>query len=291
MKLTPVFVGLSLALAAQASWFGADSSKTDSAVLPYTTWSSAQLRDWLDAHAVTVPQRTPSETELRALVESNWHSAAAWTYDQYASAQKSFQDLRDSSFDAWDESQLREFLLKQGVVSPKGPREKLVLMAKEKYRQYASAASSFSSVASSLSSQASATASTAVYGDSKYQASKSLSSVVAKATSPVVSTFDESKDYVYSTWDENRMRSWLEEKGLLKTKEQKKKDELLQMMHDAYGRVTNPVWQVWSDSYIVRRLPSSITELDTDIPPSIHGSFPTTSSSPMRRRVASTIMS
>lgn len=295
MKLTPVFVGLSLALAAQASWFGSDKSKTDSAVLPYTTWSAAQLRDWLDAHAVTVPQRTPSETELRALVESNWHSAAAWTYDQYASAQKSFQDLRDSSFDAWDESRLREFLLQQGVVSPKGPREKLVLMAKEKYRQYGNAASSFSSQASasasSLSSQASASASTAVYGDKKYQASKSVSSVVAKATSPAVAAFDESKDYVYSTWDDNQMRSWLEEKGLLKTKQQKKRDELLQMMHDAYGKAVNPVWQAWSDSYIVRYFSHLVYEYDADSCFSIHGSSPTISSSPMRRRVASTTTS
>ena len=246
MKISPIFVGLSLALAAQASWFGGDSPKTDTAVIPYTTWSKSQLTDWLNAHSVTVPQRTLSEAELRDLVESNWHSAAAWTYDQYASAQKSFQGLRDSSFDAWDESRLREWLLEQGVVNPKGPREKLVLMAKEKYRQYSSAASSYSS-------RASAGASTAVFGDSMYQASKSVSSVVAKATDPVIKVFDESKDYVYSTWDENRLRGYLEREGLLKTKQQKKKEELVQMMHDSYGRVVNPIWHAWSDSYMVRR--------------------------------------
>jgi len=240
MRLTALFVGASLCLAAQASWFG---TNTNTAVDPYSTWSAAQLRDWLEVHNINVPKRTPTEPELRGLVADNWNAATTWTYDQYASAQKSFTDLRDTSFDAWDESTLREFLLRQGVVAPKGPREKLVLMAKEKYRQYTQAASSYSS-------QASATASTLVYGDSAYQASKSVSSVVSRATSPVVAAFDDTKDYVYSTWDENQMRSFLEEKGLLKTKQQKKKEELLQMMHDTYGKVADPVWNAWSDSYM-----------------------------------------
>jgi cell division septum initiation protein DivIVA len=46
------------------------------------------------------------------------------------------------------------------------------------------------------------------------------------------------------------MRTWLEKKGLIKTKSETKKDELLQMMHDAYGSVANPVWEAWSDSYL-----------------------------------------
>ena len=243
MKVTPLFVGLSLALAVQASWWGG--SDTDSAPAPYTTWTSPQLRAWLESQRIDVPKKASSEQDLRSLVADNWAGATAWTYDQYAAAQKGFADLRDSSFDAWDESRLREWLLEQGVVSPKGPKETLVLMAKEKYRQYMSAASSFSA-------KASAGASTAVYGDSKYQASKSVESLKARATAPVVKAFDETKDYVYSTWDDNQLRSYLEGKGLLKTKQQKKRDELLQMMHDAYGKVASPVWNAWSDSYIVR---------------------------------------
>jgi hypothetical protein len=104
-----------------------------------------------------------------------------------------------------------------------------------------------------LGGQASKSASSAVYGDAGYQASKSLESIVARATTPVMQTFDESKDYVYSTWDEAQLRRYLVEKGMLKSKEQKRKEELYQMMHNAYGRVANPVWSVWSDSYMVRR--------------------------------------
>lgn len=137
-------------------------------------------------------------------------------------------------------------------MAPKGPKEYLAVLARQKYNAYTTAASSFSSMAS-------ASASSAIYGSKEYRASKSLESLAAHATGAVVQAtkevankFDDSKDYVYSTWDENQMRSWLVKKGLLKSKEQKTKEQLVQMMHASWGRVANPVWEAWSDSYIVR---------------------------------------
>jgi hypothetical protein len=54
-----------------------------------------------------------------------------------------------------------------------------------------------------------------------------------------------------SSWDDNRLRSYLEEKGVIKTKQQATRDELLAKMNEAYAKTTNPIWQAWSDSYIV----------------------------------------
>lgn len=179
------------------------------------------------------------------LVGENWHSASAWTTDQYTRAQKSFADVRDTTFDLWDESRLREFLLEQGVVAPTGPRESLVTLAKQKYRDYSSAASSFSSAAG-------AAASTAVYGDTKHQLSKTASSIAAQATNEVGRIFDDSKDYIYSTWDDNQLKDFLTKKGVLKTKGEQKRDELLTMMKSAYSSLTDPIWEAWSDSYMVR---------------------------------------
>lgn len=125
--------------------------------------------------------------------------ASAWSAEQYQKAQQVFQGLKADAFDSWDESRLREFLLEQGVVEPKGTREQLSLLAKQKYRAYSSAASSYSNSATSLASQASQSASTAVYGDSSYQASKSISSAIAQATNDVSRKLEDSKDYVYST--------------------------------------------------------------------------------------------
>ncbi|KAL0952405.1 hypothetical protein HGRIS_006680 [Hohenbuehelia grisea] len=237
MRPTLLIIAAVAVVGAHASWFGSDS--TD-----YTTWSKSDLTRWLEEHNVPIPESAKSsKTQLQDLVKTNWNTASAWTYDQYAAAQQSFQDLRDSTFDAWDESRLREFLLEQGVVAPSGPREQLVLLAKQKYRAYTNAASSFSS-------RASATASTAIYGDSQYQASQSLSSIVAQATNDVQQTLDDSKDYVYSTWDDNQLRTYLEDKGVIKTKSQKKREELLALMRDSYAKVTNPVWEAWGTSYI-----------------------------------------
>ncbi|KAJ7353333.1 hypothetical protein DFH08DRAFT_922997 [Mycena albidolilacea] len=231
MRPTVLYL-LALSAGASASWFGSDTPQ-------YNEWSTTELKKWLNDHNINAPE-TYSQQQLKDLVQSNWNLATAWTYDQYASAQKSFADVRESTFDAWDESRLREFLLEQGVVAPKGPREQLVLLAKNKYAAYTSAASSFS-----------AQASTAVYGDSTHQATKSVSSVIAQATREAARQLDDSKDYVYSTWEDNRLRSFLVEKGALaKDSADKKRVELLTLMRDVYARVTTPIWEAWSDSYM-----------------------------------------
>ncbi|EEB90256.1 hypothetical protein MPER_11557, partial [Moniliophthora perniciosa FA553] len=204
---------------ALASWFGSDEPS-------YTSWNSEQLRQWLADHHITSPKPSPidqfTHSQLVELVKANWDTATAWTYDQYHNTQEVFANLRDSTFETWDESRLREFLLEQGIVAPKGPREELVLLAKSRYRAYTDAASSFTSSASRA-------ASTAIYGDEVYQATRSLSSIAAQATKEAQKAMDDSKDYVYSTWDDNQLRSYLEEKGVLKTKTEKKREELLAM--------------------------------------------------------------
>ncbi|KAK0216105.1 hypothetical protein IW262DRAFT_197006 [Armillaria fumosa] len=232
-----------LAVGAQASWFGPDTPK-------YTEWSNEELQKWLKDHHISTPSLdTYSRNDLLELVKSNWNGAAAWSYDQYVSAQKSFSSLRDSAFDTWDESRLREFLLEQGIVAPKGHREELVLLAKNRYKSYTDAASSFAS-------QASATASTAVYGNAQHQATQSVSSFVAQATESVLRAMDDSKDYVYSTWDDAQLRDYLVQKGVLKPKTEKKRGELLAMMKDAYYSVADPVWEAWSNSFMYEWLTS-----------------------------------
>jgi hypothetical protein len=240
-----LFVIATLLLAVQASWFGGSNEPA------YKSWNANELKAWLQVHNVPLTEYV-SEADLRKAVENNWNTASAWSFDQYNSAQKSFTDLRDNVFDSWDESKLRQFLLEQGIVAPQGPREYLVVLAKQKYKAYTSAATSFSSMASS-------SASSAVFGSKESQATESAESLASRATDAITQAtkditdkFDETKDYAYSTWDENQMRSWLVQKGLLKSKEQRKKEELIQMMHTAWGRVASPVWEAWSDSYIVR---------------------------------------
>ncbi|KAI0270632.1 hypothetical protein BC834DRAFT_862331 [Gloeopeniophorella convolvens] len=240
MKLTLVLL---LALGAQASWFGSDTPA-------YQQWDTQQLTTWLKEHNVPVPSDAPSQAQLQDLVKENWAAAQAYGADQYHAAQHSFQGLKDSAFETWDESTLRQFLLDQGVIEPKGPREQLVQLAKSRYRDYQSAASSLSYAAS-----------TGVYGSPAHQATQSLSSAVAQATADVSRKVDDSKDYVWSTWDDNRLRTFLEEKGIIKTKQQASRDEMIKLAKTYYSKATSSVYETWSDSYIHQWL------LDHQIPP------------------------
>jgi hypothetical protein len=220
-----------------ASWFSSDSPT-------YTSWDTTQLKSWLVEHNLYSPSlNNADQSTLLALVEANWNSASSWTHEQLNKAQKSFQGVQSNAFDKWDESKLRNWLLEQGVVAPKGPKEQLVLMAKSRYNAYTAAASS-------LSAQASDAASTAFYGSSQYQASKSISSVAAMATSQVAKSLDDSKDYIYSTWSDSDLKDYLVKKGVIKSDSQKKRDELLGLMKTSYASVANPVWEAWSDSYM-----------------------------------------
>jgi len=233
MKLFQFIVPITLISISSASWWGSSSPEP-----VYAKWSPSELQSWLYAHNIPVPS-SPSEDTLKSLVQQNWNSATAWSYDQYASAQKSFADIRDASFEKWDESRLRDFLLQQGIVAPKGPKEQLVLLVKQRYTAYTNAASSFSSRAT----------------DTAHQMSQSLSSIAAQATSDVTRTLDDSKDYIYSTWDDNRIRTYLESKGVqVQADVQKSHAHLLNLMRDWYATLTTPVWQAWSDSYLVRSL-------------------------------------
>ena len=130
-------------------------------------------------------------------------------------------------------------------MAPSGPREQLVLLAKQQYRAYKDAASS-------LSSQAFASASTAIYGDSTYQASKSVSSIIAQATKEAARALDNADDYVYSKWDNSQLEDYLRTKGVLKGQVETNRQAFLAKMEDAYAKVANPIWEAWSDTYIVR---------------------------------------
>ena len=136
-------------------------------------------------------------------------------------------------------------MLEQGVVAPSGPREQLVLLAKQKYRGYNVAGSS-------LSAEASKTA--GGYMSSASSLGATASTAIAQTTKDVVRKMDDGKDYIYSTWDEGRLRKYLEDKGVVDKKSSSKltKKQLLEKMRDTYASATVPIWDSWSDSYIVR---------------------------------------
>lgn len=232
-----LFLAAALSTGAQASWF----SGGPSTPREYVEWSTNDLKAWLVAHNVPLPSSSIAnspeaqrEVFLKE-VQSNWDTASSWTQEQYYNAQSAFTDIRENAFETWDESTIRAWLLEQGVVSPSSPKEELVLLAKHRYNDYRKAASQFADDVKATGEDA----------------TSSASSIAATATTEAAKALDNTKDYVYSTWDENKLRSYLESKGAIKTKEQKSRDELLALMKTYYADVADPAWDAWSTSYIV----------------------------------------
>lgn len=113
-------------------------------------------------------------------------------------------------------------------MEPKGPREKLILLAKNHYNAYKDAGSSLS-----------------------YSVTDTFSGLFSTSTDGVWKALDDSKDYVYSSWDDTQMKGYLVSRGVLKSDAQKTRDQYLKLMKEHYAVVADPVWQAWSDSYIV----------------------------------------
>jgi len=150
---------------------------------------------------------------------------------------------------------LREYLLEQGVVSPKSTREQLLVLAKNQY------VSSVRLSRLQLIDRASA-ASTAIYGHPTDQASKSassaygqassgyqaLSSQAAYASTQASKKLDDAKDYVFSSWDDNQLRTWLEEHNIVSTPAPTGRSALLNNVRVAYLKATSPLYEAWSTS-------------------------------------------
>ncbi|KAF9078322.1 hypothetical protein BDP27DRAFT_1388222 [Rhodocollybia butyracea] len=204
------------------------------------------MHEWLGRARLSVPKARGSHSDSASAYPSSFSS---WTPSQYDSFQETFASLRDNTFDAWDESRLREWLLAQGIVAPKGPKEELVLVAKRRWRDWVEAKDKFS-----------ASASEAVYGyatDASSSASSTASAVssyAAQATANVLPDhpFDAAKDYVWSSWDDTQLRKFIVDKGIIdnRTAAGKKRDELIQLATAHYANTKGTVYEAWGDSYI-----------------------------------------
>lgn len=67
----------------------------------------------------------------------------------------------------------------------------------------------------------------------------------------LIGMFTDTKDYVWSTWNEGQLRHYLEEKGIVDTPAQAKKNDLIAAVKKSYTDTADNVYDTWSDSYLV----------------------------------------
>ncbi|GAA6042300.1 hypothetical protein NBRC10512_002587, partial [Rhodotorula toruloides] len=213
----------------------------DAAPPPYADWGQSDLKRYLQDHHIPNPGNLNTE-QLREL--------AARHYDQQASnvkrgAQHVLQDARDGAYDTWSDSQLRQFLLDKGVISPSFKREELVQLA----REYGLEASKTAESAWARTTDAAADAAHAV-AENTSAAFYAVVDGPAQAYDYVAGKLEDTRDYVYSTWTDSDLHSWAVSKGLVKPEEKKRRDELLDLVRKPYSDATSHVYEAWSDSYL-----------------------------------------
>ncbi|KAF9517416.1 hypothetical protein BS47DRAFT_1359684 [Hydnum rufescens UP504] len=178
-----------------------------------------------------------------------------------------------AAWSSWNQEQLTEWLGEHGIQVPKGytPEQLSELVqanwyagttwnshqvdsvkslyesVKEKsfdsYRAYTSAASSLSTAASTTVHQAEQSAS---------GLTASASAIIASGPGVAQQTLDNTKDYVYSTWGDNELQTYLKNRGFLHDKDQTTRDQLFTLMKEAYGSVADPIWNAMDMTGFIR---------------------------------------
>jgi len=130
----------------------------------YETWSESELKSFLDERGIPVPQPSTRDSLIASvrrnsyIASKNSASAASAASASIASAKAS---LSDAVFDAWSDSQLKDWADKNGIKVPQGSKRNELIALARKHR----AAFLGDTVASSASSAyGAATSSAGNYG-------------------------------------------------------------------------------------------------------------------------------
>lgn len=186
----------------------------------YESWSDSDLKAWLDERGIPAPQ-TGKRDKMISSVRRNAYLASKDANNYAASASKSAagaqQTLSDKIFDAWSESEIKEWADKNGIKVPQGSnRNELLAIARKNAAKltgdnitnslgsaYGAAtssvgpsASSAASVASASASSASSVAAASASSASKYgskSATSTGSEIYAKATSALYHYYTEAQ--------------------------------------------------------------------------------------------------
>lgn len=233
MKFTPHLTLAALLVAASASTVAAESAPP-----PYANWGQSDLKRYLQDHNVPNPGNLNVE-QLRELAKRHYD-------DRARSAQHVLKDSQDAAYASWSDSQLRQYLLDQGVISPSSKREELVQLAREYGLEASKSVSSTYARATAAAGDAAHTVESAAH--------YAVVTAPAEAYDYLSDQFDNARDFVYSSWTDSDLHNWAVEHDLVKSEQRKRRDEYLDLIRKPYNDAANNVYDTWSDSRLVSYL-------------------------------------
>ncbi|KAI9832905.1 MAG: hypothetical protein M1819_003935 [Sarea resinae] len=196
----------------------------------YESWSESDLKEFLDERGIPAPQPSTRD-KLIASVRRNSRVASLNAQSVAASASASVaaakESLSDAVFDAWSDSQIKEWADKNGIKVPQGSKRNELLAIARKHR------ASFlgDNVASSASSY---------YGAATSKAGNQY----AQATDSASLKADDAFDTTVSSWSDSRLKAYLDARGV-PVPQGGKKDELVAKVRLNKHKAASG-WSAWT---------------------------------------------
>lgn len=196
----------------------------------YETWTESDLKSWLDTNGFPAPQPS-SRDKLIASVRRNsrlaYLKAQAQAASATASAQAAYATLTDMIIDAWGESQLKEFLDKNGIPVPQGTKVNELRALVRKHR------------AEILGDNVAGKASSA-FG----AATSNAQNEYAKATDSASLAAQHAFGEVVNTWSSSRLKAYLDARGV-PVPQASTTDELRALVRKHSHKAVNG-WNAWT---------------------------------------------
>lgn len=196
----------------------------------YETWSESELKEFLDERGVPVPQPSTRD-KLIASVRRNSRLASLNMKDTAASASASAkaatQSLSDSLFDAWSDSQIKQWADENGIKVPQGSKRNELIALARKHRELLTGEKVVSSASSAFGA-----------------ATSKAGNQFAQATDDASMKSEDAFNAAVGTWSDSRLKAFLDARGV-PVPQGGKKDELVAAVRLNKHKATSG-WSAWT---------------------------------------------
>lgn len=196
----------------------------------YETWTESDLKEFLDERGVPVPQPTTRD-KLIAQVRRHSRLSAQSMKEAAASASSSAkaakESLSDVVFDAWSDTQIKDWADKNGIKVPQGSKRNELLALAKKHRASLTGDKVLSSGSSAFNA-----------------ATTKAGNEYAKATDDATLKSQESFDNAVGTWSDSRLKAFLDARGVPVPQSGKKDELMAQVRLNKHKAATG--WSAWT---------------------------------------------